>query len=59
MNWESIARAGYEKYRETMIAIYQGQTVAGYWEHLQEPERRSWVEAAKKICDIQTRVVLA
>lgn len=59
MNWENVARAGYEKFRATMMVQYSGQNVAGPWERLQEPERAAWIEAAKEICDIQTRAALA
>lgn len=54
MNWEAIARAGYEVYRMKVIEFGVKP-----WDGLDPQQRLAWIAAAQEICDIQARVALA
>lgn len=63
MNWENLARAGYEKWREALLVpAAPGLTISMHiptWDGLAPDVRRAWIEAAREICDIHVRAALA
>ena len=56
MNWENIAKLGYEVFRKQMR--YAGQRV-GEWENLTVAERMALVAQAQEICDVFGKAVTA
>lgn len=57
MNWENLAKAGYEEYYKQMRQA--GDTRIFQWDSLPLGRRMAWIAATKEICDLYGKAVTA